>query len=204
MGKSSDEIRQEIDQQRADAGQKINDLEHQIQSQAEHAREQVMDTAGQVRGEAQALVNDTVETLRENVNLQQQVQERPLVAAGAALIGGFLLGSMMDGGGSHRQPSYSSSGSDTTSSGQPYGGGQAHAGGGNAFSSGIRTAAQKSGLEDTISNAAAALMGSLTEQLKTALDQRFPGYADKLQTAEHQSGSFSDKAKATQKEAQQA
>ena len=72
------------------------------------------------------------------------------------------------------------------------------------MSSGIRNAAKKSGLEDTIENAAAALMGSITEQLKTTLDSRFPGYAEKMETAKSSSGSFTDKAKATQDEAQQA
>ena len=203
MGKSSDELRQEIDAQRADAGQKINDLQGQVQGQADHARDQVKDTAEQVRGEAKALMNDTVDTVKENFDLQEQIQERPLVAAGAALLGGFLLGSMMDGGNGHQhRSSYNYSGGDTTGGGQHYSGGQSSDGGAN-ISGGIRQAAQKSGLEDTISNATAALMGSLTEQLKTTLDQRFPGYSDKLQTAEHQSGSFTDKAKATQKEAQQ-
>ena len=202
MGKSSDEIRQEIDRQRADAGQKINQLEQQVQGQAEHAKEQVMDTAEQLRGEAKALVTDTVDTVKESFNLHDQVQERPLVMAGAALVGGFLLGSMMSGdGGGPRQASHSYSASDTTGGGQSYSGGHLSGGGGN-LTSGIRTAAQKSGLEDTLSNATAALMGSLTEQLKTTLDQKFPGYADKLQTAEHQPGSFADKAKATQQEAQ--
>lgn len=206
MGQSSDEIRQEIDQQRAEAGQKIDNLQHQVQGQADHAREQVLDTADQVRGEAKALVNDTVDTVKESFDFHEQVQQRPLVAAGAALLGGFVLGSITGGGdqhGGHRSSSQSYGSGDTTSSGYQYSGGQ-HSGGGTNLASGIRTAAQKSGLEDTISNATAALMGSLTEQLKTTLDQRFPGYSDKMETAEHQSGSFTDKAKATQKEAQQA
>jgi hypothetical protein len=68
---------------------------------------------------------------------------------------------------------------------------------------GIRSAAKKSGLEDTVSNAAAALMGSVTEQLKGMLDQSFPGFSEKLDTAQHRQGSFTDKAKATQQDAQQ-
>ncbi len=197
MGKSSDEIRQGIDQQRADAGQKINQLERQVQEQAEQTRDQVMHTAEQVRDEAQEFVHDTVETVRESFNIQEQVQERPLVAAGAALIGGFLLGSMMGDSGQGNRSGYYSSGSDTTGGGHSVGG---QSGGG--LSSGLRSAAQKSGLEDTISNAAAALMGSLTEQLKNTFDSQLPGYAEKMETAQQSSGSFSDKAKATQQEAQ--
>jgi hypothetical protein len=68
--------------------------------------------------------------------------------------------------------------------------------------SGVRSAAQKSGLEDTIENAAAALMGSVTEQFKRSLDRTFPGFSEKLDTAEHQKGSFAQKARATQHEAE--
>lgn len=69
--------------------------------------------------------------------------------------------------------------------------------------SSLRSAAQKSGLEDTISNAGAALIGSLTEQVKDMVDQNFPGFSDKLNSAQQQSGSFSDKANRAQQEAQQ-
>ena len=67
---------------------------------------------------------------------------------------------------------------------------------------GIRSAAQKSGLEDTVSNAAAAMMGSVTEQLKDMLDRSFPGFIEKLDTAQHQPGSLADKTRATQQDAQ--
>jgi len=48
------------------------------------------------------------------------------------------------------------------------------------------------------------MMGSLTEQIKGTLDQKMPGYAEKMDTAQRQSGSFTDKARATQEEAQRA
>ena len=203
MGKSADQIRQEIERERADAGSKIDHLEQQVQGNADHMKQQAQDTAHQVKGEAQALVNDTMDTVKENVDLQQQIQERPLIAAGAALAGGFLLGSMMGGGGGggrQHQQGYYYSGGDTSGSGQQAGGSHSGSGG---MSNQIRSAAKKSGLEDTIENATAALMGSVTEQLKTTLNSRFPGYEEKLKTAQQQSGSFTDKAKATQKEAQQ-
>ena len=187
MGKSSDQIREEIVQQRTDAGAKIDQLQSQIENTAQQARDQVMETADQVRGEAKALVTDTVESVKETFNLQEQVQQRPLVTAAAAMVGGFLLGSITGGenGGQHRD-TYHSEGSS-----------------GGGIASGIRSAAQKSGFDETISNAGAALMGSITEQLKSMLDQSFPGFSEKLDTAQHESGSFTDKAKATQHAAQQ-
>jgi hypothetical protein len=61
---------------------------------------------------------------------------------------------------------------------------------------GVRSAIQKSGLDDTISNAAAAMMGSIADQLKSTLNQSFPGFVDKLQTAQKTDGTVIDKSKA--------
>ncbi|MEJ7900738.1 MAG: hypothetical protein WKF63_02780, partial [Thermomicrobiales bacterium] len=69
---------------------------------------------------------------------------------------------------------------------------------GGAMASGIRSAVQKTGIEDTISNAAAALLGSVTDQLKSTLDQNFPGFADKMNTAQDSPGDFADKSREAQ------
>lgn len=206
MGKSSDQLRQEIDQQRDDAGAKIDRLQQQVEGQIEDTRDQVVDTAEQVREEAKAAVTDTVDSVKqsiENLDIERHVQERPLVSVGAALLGGFLLGAVLGGDDDHHRRSggYGAAGSMS--------GGQSHDHGGpdlpdmSGMMHGIRSAAKKSGLEDTVSNAAAAIMGSVTEQIKGVLDQSFPGFSEKLDTAEHQKGSFTDKSRATQREAQQ-
>jgi ElaB/YqjD/DUF883 family membrane-anchored ribosome-binding protein len=194
MGKSSDQLRAEIDQQREDAGARIDHLQQQMQDQIEGTREQVMETAEQVRDEAKAAVTDTVESMRqsiENLDIERHVQERPLVSVGAALLGGFLLGAVL--GDEQQRHAGGYSGANSTGGGADVSG----------MMHGIRSAAKKSGLEDTVSNAAAALMGSVTEQLKGMLDQSFPGFSEKLDTAQHKPGSFTDKAKATQQDAQQ-
>ncbi len=189
MGQSSDQIRQEIDRDRADAGERIDHLQEQLQGQADHMQHQAQDTAEHVRGQAQGFVDDAVASV-QNFDYHRQIQERPLVSLGAALLGGFVLGGMMGGGGGGQQQS---SGGSSQSS-QPQGGG---------MSSQLRSAAQKSGLEDTISNASAALMGSVTEQLKGTINSNFPGFSEKLDTAQSQRGSFTEKSRATQQEAQQ-
>lgn len=202
MGKSSDQLREEIDRQRDDAGAKIDNLQQQVESQIEGTREQVVDTAEQVRDEATAMVTDSVDAMKqniENLDIERHVQERPLASVGAALLGGFILGAVLGGNDDHHRQSggYSAAGSMSGNQGHsgPDMGGMMH---------GIRSAAQKSGLEDTVSNAAAAMMGSVTEQIKGMLDQSFPGFSDKLDTAQNKQGSFTDKARATQREAQQA
>lgn len=191
MGQSSDQIRQEIDAQRSDAGEQIDHLQEQLQDNADHMHQQVQDTAEHVRGQAQGIMDDAVKSV-QNFDFHQQVEQRPLVAVGAALIGGFVLGGMMGGGGQQQSSQGGSQG------GQQQGGGQS----GGGMGSQIRNAAQKSGLEDTISNAAAALMGSVTEQLKGTLDSNFPGFSEKMNTAQSKPGSFTDKSRATQQEAQ--
>ena len=202
MGKSSDQLREEIDRQRDDAGAKIDNLQQQVESQIEGTREQVVDTAEQVRDEATAMVTDSVDAMKqniENLDIERHVQERPLASVGAALLGGFILGAVLGGNDDHHRQSggYSAAGSMS--------GNQGHSGADmGGMMHGIRSAAQKSGLEDTVSNAAAAMMGSVTEQIKGMLDQSFPGFSDKLDTAQNKQGSFTDKARVTQREAQQA
>jgi ElaB/YqjD/DUF883 family membrane-anchored ribosome-binding protein len=204
MGKSSDQLREEIDAQRNETGQKIDNLQHQIQDQVEGTRQQVTDTASQVadtvthvREEAQAMVSDTVDSVKQSVessmqnfDLEKMVQERPLVAAGAAMLAGFLLGGMLggDNNSSNRYSGSHPSGAETTGSGSSAMG----------IGHSMREAAKKSGLEDTISNAGAALMGTMTDQLKQMVDRNFPGFSDKLDTAVNQDGSFKEKVSATQ------
>jgi len=196
MGQSSDQIREEIDQKRNDAASKIDQLQSQVrdtsaemQSRVQDTAEQVQDVVHQVREQARGTVDDTVQTVKdniENINFQQQVQQRPLLAVGAAFIGGIVLGKMTGGDHYHQQ---------RESAYQGYA--PKHESDGAGMTSGLRSAVQRSGLDETLSNAAAALMGSMTEQLKSTLNSSFPGFADKLASAQHTDGSFADKAQAT-------
>jgi len=185
MGQSSDQIRQEIDQKRADAGDKIDQLQNQVQGTTEQVRDQVQESVEQVVDQVKGTVDDTVQQVKQSVDFHKQVEERPLVMLGAALLGGFLLGGMTggSGGGNHQHQTGHAS---MSSHDQGFMQGSA--------ASGIRTALHKSGLEETISSAAAALMGSVTDQLKDTLDRNFPGFADKMQTAQSKPGSFAEKA----------
>lgn len=181
MGQSSDQIRQEIDQKRTDAATKIDTLKDQVQGNADQMRGQVEDTVDQVREGVQGTVEDTIETVKQNIDLKKQMEERPLVALGTALLGGFVLGGLMGSGGGQQSQS-----------------GGASSGG---ASSGVRNAVKQSGLEDTISNAAAALMGNVTEQVKQTLDSNFPGFADKMSSAQQQPGTLSEKTRVVQSDA---
>ena len=180
MGQSSDQIRQEIDQKRTDAADKIDQLQNQVQGTTGQVRDQVQESVEQVVDQVKGTVDDTVQQVKQSVDFHKQVEERPLVMLGAAVLGGFLLGGMMGGGekGGH-QSQQSSHGSSSSSSHTP---------------GTLRTAVQKSGLEETISNAGAALLGSVTDQLKSTLDRNFPGFAGKMETVQSKPGSFAEKA----------
>ena len=198
MGESTDQIRQEIDQSRQSAADKVNQLQGQVQSTADSLRTNVQETteglvggvqdaAEQVREQVSGAVDDTIQAVKENVDLRQFIEERPLLALGAALVGGFVLGGLTSGGddGQHQYQGTSASARSSGSSGSQLG-------------SGLRAAIQKSGIEDTISSAAAAFVGNLGDQLKETLDRNMPGFADKMQSAQQTPGSFADKAREAQ------
>lgn len=193
MGQSSDELRQEIDQRRHDAEQKINDLQQTVQGTAEDLKSQAQDTVTEMSEQVQGAVESAVHTVTENVDIETFIKERPLVSLGAALIGGFVLGGLIDGddGGhrSSRAESYSGE-RGSLSSGS--------SGGGSSLGGTLRDTIRKSGFEDTFNNAAAAMLGSFTEQLKGTIDRNMPGFADKMESAKQQPGSMMDKTREVQ------
>lgn len=190
MGQSSDAIREEIDHYRQDATDKINQLEGQVQGTAEDLRSEAVSAASDVREQVNATVSDTVESVKENVNIEQMVRDRPLVSLGAALIAGFVAGGVI-GGGDDRSGARSST---SSSSGfEPRSG---SAGGGMGDT--LRDMFRKSGLEETVSNATAALVGSVTDQFKQVVDQNVQGFSQKMEEAKHTQGSTLDKTRQTQ------
>lgn len=204
MGQSSDELRQEIDMRRQDAERKINDLQQTVEGTAEdlktqardtvdEVRGQVQNTVDEVRGQVQGTVEETMRTVTENVDIERFVQERPLVSLGAALIGGFVIGGLI-GDGEDSGPSRSHGSSTGETGGVSTHGGSA----GGSLGHSVRKMIRDTGLEDTFNNAAAAMMGSFTEQLKQTMDRNMPGFATKMDQAKHTDGSVMDKARNVQ------
>ena len=144
MSKSADEIRDEIERDREDAAERIDQLEERLQETADDVRREARYTVDEVRDEAQDLVQNAVESVKETLDLQQQVQDRPLVAVAGAMVGGYVLGSMMNDSGG--------------------GGGQQS---GPSMGERLQKTAKESGLLDTLQNFAAALVGSYAEEVKT-------------------------------------
>jgi len=202
MGQSADQIRREIDQSREDAASKIDQLQSQVQGTVQEVRDSVQGTTEKVVEDLKGTVDETVQSVRQNLDLRHQIEQRPLLSLGVALVGGFLVGGMTGNGdqqhaGQHQSYQYPEAGQSGSYSGQngSYSGSSR---GSSTLSQGIRSAVQKTGLEDTISDAAAALIGSVTDQLKSTLNQNFPGFADKMNTAQSSNEDFTTKAKEAQ------
>jgi ElaB/YqjD/DUF883 family membrane-anchored ribosome-binding protein len=113
---SADSLRHRT-QKRDDASQKIDQIENQVMSKAQ---------------EIETKVSDKVKQVKAQVDWRHQVAERPLLAVGAALVGGMLLGGITGKGDHH-------------ASSQPSGGAQiSHDSSG--VTNAVRKAARQSGL----------------------------------------------------------
>ncbi|HYI25805.1 MAG TPA: hypothetical protein VD767_10375, partial [Thermomicrobiales bacterium] len=152
MGESTDQIRREIDQNRQSAADKIDQIQDQVTGTADQMRTNVQETAQELRSQVTGTVEDTIQTVKENLDFRQVIEERPLLAVGAAFIGGFVLGGLTGGEDDHH-----SRGQGSTSASAMQGGSS-----GSSLGRGLRAAIQKSGIEDTLSSAAAAFVGGLS------------------------------------------
>ena len=155
MGETADQLRQQVDQKRDDASQKIDQIEQQVMGKAQEIEHKVSDTAQQVKAK---------------MDWRHQVEERPLLAVGAALIGGMLIGGLTG------KDDGRDSGPRATSSHATE-----HSRGG--VTNAVRNAARESGLEDSIQNFASAAFGQLGTKMRDMTERTFPGMLDKVQGA---------------------
>jgi len=152
MGQTADQLRQEVDQKREDAADKIDQLQAKVEGAAQQAEETVEDAKQQVK---------------DAFDLRKQIEEKPLLALGAALAGGFVLGGIL-GGDEHddrRYPRY-----DQQHGGQSY---QQQSSPG--IMDNVRKAAKSTGLEDTLNTMVASFMGSIGERVRAIGEESFPG-----------------------------
>jgi ElaB/YqjD/DUF883 family membrane-anchored ribosome-binding protein len=162
MGETADQLRQQVDQKRDDASQKIEQIEQQVMNTAHQVEQKVTDTAQQVK---------------DKLDWRQQVEERPLLSLGAALIGGMVLGGIMGKDSNHQSSGQHFSTSTHTGATSPQMGAASSGGVTNA----LRNAARDSGLDDTIQRFASNAFSSITERVREMTDDAFPGMIDKIQ-----------------------
>jgi hypothetical protein len=152
MGTTADDLREQVDANRSSAEDKINKIEQQVTEQAQAIQEKVSGAGEMI----QEKVTDTAQQVKEQFNWRKQVDDRPLVAVGAAMIGGMLLGKMMggDGGNSHRHAPDA-----------PHSGAGMMAGGG-MIAGALQNAFQKSGLSDQLETTMHDLFSTVTSRMK--------------------------------------
>ncbi len=185
MGQEPDRIRQEVDQKREDAARKLDQIEHRV----EHATHEVKGTVDQTRQQAMDMVEQAKQQAKETFDLRRQVEQKPLVALGAAFLGGLVLGGVTGGGGEQQ-------GQQQGQQQRPHDGRQ-HRERGGGIAEGIKRAAKESGLQETLTSMAAAAMGTANDRLKEGLDRRFPGFAGKYQQARQADGDLAAKSQVT-------
>jgi hypothetical protein len=153
MGQTADQLRQEVDQKRDDAAQKID----QIQAKVDGATQQV-----------KATVDDAKQQVKDTFDLRKQIEEKPLLALGAALAGGFVLGGITgdDDRDEPRYPRY-----DEGPRTMPYRPQSSSSG----IMDNVRKAAKSTGLEDTLNTMVASFLGNLGERVKAISEEAFPG-----------------------------
>jgi hypothetical protein len=139
MGQTTGELRQAVDNKRDEAAQKIDQIEQRV--------------------------GDTTQQVKESLDWRKQVDDKPLVAFGAAFIGGMVLGGVLGGGGDHHQgqPSQPPQWQSATASA--------------GFGGAIRKAAKRSGIEDSFNDMVSNLFGTISDRMKQMTSEKFPSIA---------------------------
>ena len=135
MGETADQIRDQVDQAREQATDKIVQLEQQV--------------------------SNATQQVKDNLDWRHQVEERPLVAMGVALVGGMLFGSITGGNGKSSHSSNSSS----SSSGGGLGGV-------------VRKAAASAGIEAKVESYAHDFFNSLSKRVGDVASEAFSGLSN--------------------------
>lgn len=163
-----------------------SDASSKVQGVATDAKSKVQDVVSDPSGAAHDVV-DKAKSAAESVSaaapetlsrVKDWITAHPMVAVGAGLIGGVVLGG--SGGGSHHHHHYhGESGSDQQSSGGS-GSQSSHASGSHQAPSGLLGIVQQIGLLDVVTQAADRLMKSANGHAAELMRQRVPGFDEQM------------------------
>ena len=167
MGKSTSEISQELEQTRSEAADKIGKIEQQVTQSAE--------------------------SVKESLDWRHQVEARPMLAVGAAFLGGMLLGGMSGGGNGGGNDGHPRTYSYIESEAQGRSTGSRSAGG---ISGALKNAARTSGADEAFSSAAAAVLTTATQRFKETIEETYPGFLERYESSKSASGGVSERIKA--------
>lgn len=134
-------------------------------------------------------VTQSADSVKQSLDWRHQIDSRPLTALGTAFVGGIILGGMTGGGNGNSQQRHSSDGSNGHSSSAGY---QQSAGLGGA----IRRAAHTSGADEAVTSAVAAVLTTLSQRVKDAVEETYPGFLERYENSKSASGGVTDRMKA--------
>jgi len=210
VGQTADQLREEIVAKREEAAAKIDRIEAKVQQIPQIARETVDASMLQAR----ASVGEQVNQMAQKFDLRQQVQERPLLALGAAMAGGWLLGKLTENNNPSPKRGYRYERDDRARSSQTplaaagaasYGAAEAagltgeamrerrsaprqrvrsQTGAASGIVDNLRDAARNAGLDDTLQAVTGALVATFTDQVRKTIDQNFPEFGQQLRDQE--------------------
>ena len=166
-----------------------SDAKSKAQSVASEAKSTVQDAvsdpsgaAHEVADKAKSAADSVTSAAPETLSrVKDWITAHPMVAVGAGLIGGIVLGG--SGGGSHHHHHYhGDSGSAQHSSGSngSQSSGTSHGSGGQHAPGGLLGLVQQTGLLDTVTQAADRLMKSANGHAAELMRQRVPGFDEQL------------------------
>ena len=135
-------------------------------------------------------ISQSAESVKQSLDWRYQVQERPLLAVGTAFLGGLILGELTnsdDNDSGRRQhasaPGYWQDGRDTPNHHGIMGGT-------------LRQITQTSGIDDALSSAAAAMLGSAGQRIKDAVEETYPGFVERYERSTKTDGDMAHRTRA--------
>jgi len=153
--------------------------------------EQTRSDASQKIEKIEQQVTQSAESVKESLDWRHQVDARPLLALGGAFLGGMLLAGMTGGssngnGSASRNYSFEGAGNQSSSGNQQSGG----------ISGAIKHAAHTSGADEAVTSAAAAVLTSVSQQVKDAIEETYPGFLERYENSKSATGGVTDRMKA--------
>lgn len=106
MDKRTEAIQQDIDYTHDSMTGKMEEIEGRMQGSAHNVRSSMEEGVNRTVDNVKSTVGNNFEKMKENVDIQQLVEERPWLMLGGSVLAGYMLGSLTERDSSHRHMPY--------------------------------------------------------------------------------------------------
>jgi ElaB/YqjD/DUF883 family membrane-anchored ribosome-binding protein len=106
MDKRTESIQQDIDQTQGSMTEKMEQIEGHVQGTAHQVRSSVDDTVDRTVENVKGTVGHSIDRVKDEVDIQQLVEERPWLMLGGSVLVGYMLGNMTESRSSRDHSSY--------------------------------------------------------------------------------------------------